>query len=367
MIKFPRTDRQFRPSRRSVFTLAIVGLVAIGALIAFSQSTHRSEPAQPAAVLTVTSVEAQSGSWLDTVKASGPITAWQEAIVGSEISGQRLVDVRVNVGDMVTKGQILAQFNPDTIRAEQVELQANWVQSEADYKRAQSLKDSGALSDQQIDSYADKAAVAHSRLETKTLELHYTTVIAPSDGVISSRTATLGAVAGVGSELFRMIVDERIEWRGELTASQLMRVKTGQSIALTLPDGSKAEAIVRQTAPSLDTQSRLATVYADIKPDSNARAGMYADGNITLGQTAAIFVPAESVVIRDGHSYVFKLDSDKETSKIVQQEVTPGRRQDNNVEIVIGLGTGDHVAVRGAGFLNDGDLVRIVPATGTQQ
>ena len=139
---------------------------------------------------------------------------------------------------------------------------------------------------------------------------------------------------------------------------------------VSLPDGTAAVARVRQTAPTLDVATRLGTVYADIAPGSAARAGMYARGRFALKESPAVVVPAASVVIRDGRSYVFGLQAfekavDRDTVRVVLRPVTVGRRQGSQVEIVQGLAAGGRVAVQGAGFLNDGDAVRIAPTPAT--
>lgn len=312
-----------------------------------------------ATALTVTSAAASKVEWPDSLQTSGAIAAWQEAIVGAEIAGQKLVEILVNVGDAVKKDQVLARYNTDTLQAERAELHAQWVQAEANRKRGVRLKQGGALSDQKIETYVAAAAIAKARLERKDLELRYARVVAPDDGLISSRTATLGTVGTMGAELFRIILKNRLEWRGDLTAEQLTRVLPGQAVDLTLPNGAKAKAIVRQISPSLDPASRMATVYADIAPGSGAYAGMYATGDITITATSAVIVPAVCVIIRDGRSYVFKLDVAQGSTKALMQEVTTGRHRGKDIEITAGLKPGERVAAWGAGFLNDGDLVLV--------
>jgi hypothetical protein len=183
--------------------------------------------------------------------------------------------------------------------------------------------------------------------------------------VISSRTATLGAVVPVGQELFRLIRQSRLEWRGELTAAQLAHVNTGQRVELTLPGGRKAAATVRQTAPSLDPQTRLGIVYADIASGSRARAGMYVDGRVVIGQSEALVVPAESVTIRDGRTYVLKLMDPSATPRVSLRPVAVGRRLGSELQIVNGVALDDRLVVHGAGFLNEGDLVRITDVDAT--
>lgn len=354
-------------------------VVIVAALVGFGSTlanTSRSEPPPKVnAALTVTAAAAQRASWSATLDAQGSIAPWQEASIGAQVGGLRLAGVFANVGDVVKRGQLLARFDAQMLRADEAQLKASLVQAEASAAQAEAnrhrallLKGSGGISEQEILQYVTQAdtanaqvGVARAQLDAKQLQLHYADILAPDDGEISARTATLGAVANSGEELFRLIRRGHLEWRGELTAMQLSRIQKGQRIALSLPDGSTAIARVRQTAPTLDTASRLGLVYADIEPGSTARAGMYAGGRIVLTQSNALVVAAASVVIRDGRSYVFKLQDGASGSRVVQQAVTVGRRQGNDVEILQGLAEGDRVAVQGAGFLDDGDVVRVVP------
>lgn len=351
----------------SVIVPLVLALTAGGTVIAVRHA-RADDPtpeasALPVPALAVTAITPHQAIWPDTLVASGAVAPWQEASIGSEIGGYPLIDVLVNVGDVVRKGQVLARLDPALLRADEAELQATYDQAAANQQRALSLKVSGTLSDKDILQSVTEAKTSRAQLAAKQLQLRYTEIVAPDDGVISARTATLGAVVSVGQELFRLIRQNRLEWRGELTAQQLDQIVAGQRVSLSLPDGSTAMATVRQTAPILDGQTRLGLVYADIDPGSHARAGMYANGNVILSQSKALVVPAESVVIRDGRPFVLKLKDRGVTSTVLMQGVSLGRSLDSDVEILQGLDDKDHVVVQGAGFLNDGDNVRIVVAT----
>ncbi|MDT4289292.1 efflux RND transporter periplasmic adaptor subunit [Methylomonas sp. MO1] len=339
------------------------------------ESPDASTPVKAVPALTVTRAMPQWRQWPTTIEASGAIAAWQEAVIGAQQTGLRLIEVNVNVGDQVKRGQLLARFDADMLRADLAQLQANLAQARATAAQAEinkqrvlKLKNAATLSQQELLRYETEAEtsriqvdVIKAQLAAKQLQLSYAEVRAPDDGAISARMATLGAVAGSGQELFRLIRQNRLEWRGELTAGQIAQIQTGQAIQLSLPDGSVAQAKVRQLAPALDEQSRLGVMYADIVPGSQARAGMYANGRIELSQRPALVVPAAGVVIRDGRSYVLKLHSDADTSPVSLQAVATGRRYGVEIEIVQGLSETDRVVVEGAGFLNDGDLVHIAP------
>jgi RND family efflux transporter MFP subunit len=351
--------RSILPARLILPALVVLVLVGGAAFALANRQDEVIKDKSPAPAMTVTSAMPRPLQWSDTFEASGSIAPWQEAIVGTQIGGYRLIDVRANVGDQVKKGQLLAAIDADLLRADLAQLQATWEEAEADRERALKLKSTGAVSEQEVVQLITRAKRAAASLEAKQLELRYTKIVAPDDGAISSRTATVGAVMPVGQELFRLIRANRLEWRGELTAAQLARVRAGLRIQLNLPDGGIAGATVRQTAPALDPQSRLGIVYADLDAGSRARAGMYASGQVVLENTPALVVPAESVVIRDGRNYVVALDGAGATPKVVLLPVTVGRRSGREVEVARGLDPQQRVVVRGAGLLNDGDVVRV--------
>ena len=331
----------------------------------------------PAAALSVTTAPLRRADWPATLEATGVIEAWQEASIGAQLPGLRLVEVNAAVGDTVRRGQVLARFDDAMPRAELAQLQAALeqavalaAQSSANRGRALQLQGSGGISEQEVLQYttlagtgAAQVALVRAQLAAKRLQLAYTEIRAPDDGVISARDTTLGAVAGSGQQLFRLIRQGRLEWRGELSPAQLgelRRAGTGRSVVLSLPDGGSALARVRQSAPRLDPLTRLGLVYADLDPGGAARAGMYAGGRIVLAQRAALVAPAASVVLRDGRSYVMTIAP---ALTVQASPVTLGRRQGDEVELLDppkGLAEGSRIAVSGAGFLNDGDLVRVI-------
>jgi RND family efflux transporter MFP subunit len=354
-----------RRSRRAIYwaIIAIVGAGTLAAWAALHFSPSEDKPvAAPTPSMTVTVTQPIRQIWPMTLEAAGPIAAWQEASIGAQVGGYRLVDVLVNVGDQVTKGQLLARFDSSLLQADAARLEANDEQAKANEKRMLTLQKSGTVSDRDVLQFVTQAKAASAQLQSNRLQLTYTDVVASDDGVISSRTATVGAVVPVGQELFRLIRQNRLEWRGELTAEQLAHVEIGQRVELDLPGGGKATANIRQTAPALDPRTRLGIVYADIAPGSRARAGMYADGRVIVGEGDALVVPAESVTIRDGRSYVLKLMDGSATPRVSLRPVTVGRRRGHQLEIVEGAERDDRLVVAGAGFLNEGDLVRVADA-----
>ncbi|TIX51670.1 efflux RND transporter periplasmic adaptor subunit [Alteraurantiacibacter aquimixticola] len=343
--------------------LAAALALAIAAYSYFS-SGEGDQPASDTSrpSLTVTTAVPERQTWPVTLSASGVIAPWQEASIGTQIGSYQLVEVRVNVGDHVRRGQVLARLNPALLQAEEAQLLASHQQAVANDQRARGLKEVGGISEQEALAYETEVRTTRAMLEAKRLELRYTSIRAPDHGVISARTATLGAVVPPGEELFRMIRQNRLEWRGEFTAEQLGSIVRGQAIDLELPDGGSASATVRQIAPSMDAQSRLAIVFADISPGNRAQSGMYVTGIVSTGEAAALAVPAECIILRDGRNYVALVSGgDAETAHhITLREVRTGRRQGGRIEILTGLAGNERLARRGAAFLNDGDVVQLV-------
>lgn len=364
--------------RRRIALVAFAGtaVLALGATAwGFMSRGAGPAPAHSLASLSVTTVVPREVQWKQTLDASGVVAPWQEAVIGAQTSGLSIARLDVAVGDVVRRGQLLASFDTATLRAEEAQLlaslsQAQGVAAQADANRARALQlqGSGGISEQEVQRYVTEAttakaqvAAAQAQLQAKRLQLRQADVVAPDDGVISARTATLGAVANNGQELFRLVRQGRLEWRGEFTAAQIASIAIGQEVLLHLPEGQRAKARVRQIAPLLDTRSRLGLVYADIVPDSPARGGMYVDGRIALAPSAAQVLPATSVVVRDGRSIVFRLAGTGDESQVQAQPVTVGRRQGIEVEILDPLAADARIVAQGAGLLADGDTVRVEP------
>lgn len=375
------TMNKFKLKPVAVIAIAVVA-VAAGAFFFISsgesgKTGEADAKAAPKPALTVTAAQPQPARLAITLAANGNIVAWQEAIIGSESNGLRLTDVRANVGDVVRAGQVLATFSTESVqadvaqaRASLLEAQASASDAAANAERARTLQNSGALSTQQINQYLTTEKTARARaeaaqavLDAQQLRGRQTQVLAPDSGVISARTATVGAVVSAGTELFRMVRKGRLEWRAEVTSAELGRITTGTTAVIRPASGGELRGRVRMIAPTVDPQTRSALVYVDLPAsagkDAPAKAGMFARGEFNLGTSEALTVPQRAIVVRDGFNFVFQLSPDNRVSQV---KVQTGRLVGDRVEVVSGLTAEARIVVDGAGFLNDGDLVRIAAA-----
>ena len=357
-------------------------LLIVSMLLALASAQATDAPsfvAKPA--LTVSMVQATSVVLPIRLSANGAVAAWQEAQIGAEVTGLRVAEIHANVGDKVLRGQLLATFATETVqadvalaRANLAEVQALAAESATNAERARTLQGTGALSQQQIDQYSTQEQTAKARLasakaqlDAQLLRLKQTQLVSPDNGTISSRTATVGAVISSGTEMFRLIRRGRMEWRGEVTAAELERIRPGIKVVLTSAGGVQWRGQVRMLSPTVDPTTRKGLVYVDLLgPVEGAAAagvafkpGVYVRGVFEIGSSAALTIPQSAVIVREGFSYVYRINSD---GRVSQLKVQTGRRAGDRLEVMTGVQQGDRLVASGASFLTEGDLVRVVAA-----
>lgn len=371
-----------------VAVLAVLGVAGVGMGVQRQIALKATQtPVAGKAVLTVSATQLKTEHWPNRVRASGAIVPWQEAIVAAELGGLAITQLSADVGSRVQRGQELARLSDAALQATLAQQQANVAQQQANLalaesnaERARQVRGTGALSEQQITQYlqAETAAranlaAAEALLRLEQVRLGQTRILAADEGVISARNATLGAVAQAGSELFRLVRQGRLEWRAELSAGALERLQVGQSAELLLSNGEKINGKVRLIAPTFDGNTRKALAYVDLSvpAKSAVRAGLFAEGDLILASSPALTLPASAVVLYDGNSYVFEIQTRAGESspeiRAVRHKVMTGRRNGDRVEIVSGLPRDEGEAGRryvagGGAFLSDGDRISVVPA-----
>lgn len=364
--------RKFR-----LILLAALGVAGVAYVLLRPAGQKPAEPATaPAAraALTVSLTSPQTLDWPQLLPANGNVVAWQEAVIGPEIANYRITEVRVQVGDVVRKGQVLARIANDTVaselaevKASVVELEAAAAEAKANAERAKELREQGFYSSQLNTQYQTaqhtaqaRLAAGQARLQAASLKMDKTGVLAPDDGVISARSATVGSLTQPGQELFRLIRGGRLEWRAEVSSADLGRLKPGMSAMLIAPGGDTVKGTVRAVAPSIDPQTRNGLVYVDLPASPAVRAGMFARGAFELGRSPALTLPQTAVVLREGFAYLFRLEGD---ARVAQVKVELGRRLGERVEVLSALPAGTQVVESGASFLADGDTVKAVAGT----
>lgn len=361
--------------------IALVAALLVTACAREPAAENAQEPS-----LTVTTAELTERNLDRALTVSGSVAAWQEMSLGVELSGIRAAEVLVEVGDRVRTGQPLLRLDARTldVQARQAEAgleqaRANLQLAQANLARGEKLVTEGLISSSDADELRAKETSAQAQLVTAMadqdsarLRLGFATLRAPDDGVISARSVQPGQVVNSGTELLRLIRRGRLEWRAEVTESDLGRVRVGTPVVVTGPNGEQVTGQVRTVAPAVDPLTRAGLLYADLPEPGNLRAGMFAVGRVLLGEVPAQVLPRDAIVFRDGIPYVFVAKVNPTDAALAnpftveQRRITVGIQHGDVAQVTAGLTAGERVVVTGAGFLSDGDLVRQARAPATE-
>lgn len=365
-----------RATRRRLALL--IGATVLGGTALALGGKERTPPAAvaapgAAAALTVDLVRPSTRTLPRSLAASGSLAARDELIVGSDANGVRLTEVLVEVGARVRRGQLLARGDDAQLQAQLAQqealirqAQAEKVQADANLERAERIVDSGIYSVETVQARRTAALAAAARLELARAQrqelevrLAHTRVLAPADGVIARRSASVGQVVQSGVELFRLIRGGELEWLAELPDHALGQVQPGAAAQIVLADGRRLDGTVRLVAPTVDTRSRNGLVHVALPAEATLKAGGHARGEIVVASATMLTLPESVVLSRDGQPFVFLVGADG-VARLTR--ISTGTRQRGLVEVTGGLERDAPVVSAGAGFVKDGERVQVAPA-----
>jgi RND family efflux transporter MFP subunit len=294
--------------------------------------------------------------------------------VGAETGGLVATAVFVDEGSYVRQGQALVQLNDDLLRAQLRQQQAgvqtaesNLARDEAALARSQELKERGFLSQASLDnalanqraSTANLASARASLSETQT-RLSQTTVRAPVAGLVISRSVTRGQIVAAGTEMFRMVRDGRLELDAQVPERELSSVRAGMTAVVTSEQAGETSGTVRIVTSEVNPQTRLGIARVALVNGNGLRPGMFARARIDVGQAPVLTVPSDAVVFREGRAGVYVIGPN---NAVRFAPVATGSRTGTLVAIESGLTANQRIVVQGAGFLGEGDLVAVQPAS----
>lgn len=377
-------------------TAAIV--MAVPAFAEDATQTPAAKPAVNAPSIVVTAVTERKLT--DRVLTSGTIQPVEEVYVQPLVEGLSIKTLKADVGDKVKAGDVLATLMDDTLILQKSQLEANkakviaaGAQAEAQrltvktnldeanrqLGRGESLSKSGTISTAQLDQLkaaatsaaaslnsADQAIKANAadmkvieaQIADIDLKLSRTEVRAPVDGVISARTAKVGAIAsGAGQPLFTLIRDDALELKADLAEEDVLKVAKDQKVTISLAgSGAKISGTVLKVDPTVNTTTRLGSVEVKIDNPDTVRSGMYAQADIVVAERTAPSLPVTAVTT----------NSEATTARLVKDDVVhivpveTGIQDGQYIEIRKGLQPGDKVVAKAGAYVRDGDRVKPV-------
>jgi len=238
--------------------------------------------------------------------------------------------------------------------------------ADAEYRRAQAVGASGALSAEETErrrsagvTAAAKVKVAAAQLAEAQARLARAEVRAPADGIILTRSVEVGQTASPGGEaLFRLSEGGEVELRGQVAEQDLPLLKVGQQVNVRLTGTSHIyPGKVRLLPAVIDPQTRLGMARVALTPDPNLRPGAFARAEVTVSNAERVVLPQTAVLTDEKGSYVLIVNTQH---KVERRAVHVSGMAGDGVTIADGVGDQDQVVATAGAFLQEGELVKPV-------
>ncbi|MEP9350260.1 efflux RND transporter periplasmic adaptor subunit [Xanthobacter sp. KR7-225] len=379
----------------------VLGLATLAAGAAAPRARAEASTGAAPTALSVTVVRPVEDEVTETLLVTGSLLPREEIEVGPEIEGYRLMEILVEVGDSVAKGQVLARLSREVLetqlaqntasaakaraaiaqqRAALDQVLAQETEASAAVERTRQLRKTGTASQETLDERERAVKVARAQVaaarealtaaeaeevfvkaqrDEVEVRLKRTDVRAPASGVVLARTARLGAIAlsARGEPLFRIAQDGAIDLDAEVPEDAMPRMKVGLSAAVT-PAGFEAPlaGTVRLVSAEVDKSTRLGRVKIALPADPRLKPGAYGRGVIALGTRSGYSLPQSAVMFDAAGAYVLRVDD----GTVSRRPVTVALKNAGRVLVTQGLSGTEQVVARAGGFLRDGDRVNPV-------
>jgi HlyD family secretion protein len=322
---------------------------------------------------TVSVTEVGISTMPTTVSITGTIAARYDMPIGVEGDAGRIAAIYVEAGDHVKRGQVLARLNVSVLEPQVANLEAALEQAraeaelaEAEYRRAQAVGASGALSAEETQrrksaavTAGAKVKVAAAQLAESQARLARASVRAPADGIILTRNVEVGQTATPGGEaLFRLSEGGEVELRGQVAEQDLPQLKVGQAVNVWLTGTTRVyPGHVRLLGAVIDPQTRLGMARVSLTPDPNLRPGAFARAEVTVSNAERAVLPQTAVLTDEKGSYVLIVNAQH---KIERRAVRVSGMVQNGVTIAEGITGKEEVVATAGAFLQEGELVNPV-------
>jgi HlyD family secretion protein len=375
--EYPQSIASSVAGRRNLWVAVAIGAVMVAVVVLFAmrltQALGVKNVANKVPIPTVSVTEVGMSSLPTTVSIIGTIAARYDMPIGVEGDTGRVAAIYVEAGDHVKRGQVLARLNVSVLEPQVANLEAALEQAraeaelaDAEYRRAQAVGASGALSAEETQrrksaglTAAARVKVAAAQLAEAQARLARAAVRAPADGIILTRNVEVGQTATPGGEaLFRLSEGGEVELRGQVAEQDLPQLMVGQSVNVRLTGTTRVyEGHVRLLGAVIDPQTRLGQVRVALTPDPNLRPGAFARADVTVSNADRAVLPQTAVLTDDKGSYVLIVNAQH---KVERRAVHVSGIVQNGVTISEGVSGKEQVVATAGAFLQEGELVNPV-------
>lgn len=335
--------------------------------------------------MSVTVIEPKSLIFNPTLLLHGTITAQERIAISTPLQGVQILSVKVDAGDKVKRGQVLASLENSSVHsqfqqytAQLAKAKANLNAQQASLKEAESLLNryrtlikTDSISRQELESQQAKVSATRSAISVANAEIaeiqalladsrnqrSKAEIIAPADGIIIQRNAESGTLTD-SNPLFVLAKGGAIELQADANASELAKLTKGLAAEVGSDDGVSFQGRVRLIGRELDSTSRLGKVYIRLEKSPLLALGMYANAKVYLPQKEIPMVlPLSALSFQTAEQANVMVI---ENGIVVRKQVKTGESYQGKIEILSGLEPQDLVVKQAAAFLNEGDSVQPV-------
>ena len=277
---------------------------------------------------------------------TAPIEAFAEADVIAKVEGE-VREILVEEGDEVKAGNVLARLDGDRLRLELNESRARLDQMKSDFERNQDLREKGLLSEGEFEKLRYDLEALEASFNLASLELDYTQIRAPIDGVVSERYIKLGNTIGVGEPAFRVTSFDPLVAYLHVPEREYRQIKAGQPVAIDIDAlaGQRVIASVTRVSPVVDPETGTFKITIEISDEERRiKPGMFGRMSIVYDVHENVLQVPRSAIVEDmGNQTVFVIEDDKAVRRIV----ATGYGNEGMIEVTDGLSDDDAVVTVG--------------------
>ncbi len=293
------------------------------------------------------------------INATGTLVPREEIAVMTELSGVRVKQLLVDVGDRVEKSQKLAVLDAESLEFQARQLEAEYQKARDEYDRIEPIKDSGAISKLSVIEKRSAMEAAKARMEDAKLAVSRATITAPEAGIIYERRAILGGLVNASEPLFRIAQKSDIEASLRVPEAEISQVSIGQTATLSITGSAQQQqGTVRLIAPQIDAASRTAQVRVSLADETTMIVGSFVRADILTGEIGGLALPVTAIQEDSEGRFVWIVDAE---NKAVRQPVTLALQQDN-VALVEGVDASMRIIAKAGAFVKAGDVISAVEA-----
>ena len=311
-------------------------------------------------VINVETSKSFIGNSIATFRSTAVLEADRAATVTTKTSGI-ILDILVEAGDLVKKDDLLLVLESDTQQLSLNSASANYDKSENNYERAKLLLNKGLTNKEQIDNLKFETLALKSALEQAKMNLSFTQVKAPFDGVVVKRHVKIGNLIQNATAVFDIIDFNSLQAKINVPEHQLSIMKTGLDVQFEFDalDHSIISGKVIRISPIIDSNSGTFEITVSIdNSDMSLRPGLFAKANIIIDQkNDVILVDKDAIIREDELAFVYVVT---EGTKINKTQVTLGYEMEDSFEIKSGLSSGQEVVTTGKNNLTPSASVNVV-------